>query len=460
MLRSIRQDEQKLLWFILRSASGTLALRVFSMAAIFVTRVLLARALGIEGFGVFSYALTWLDMLSVAAVFGLERMIVRELAVYRTQEDWGRAKAVIRFSLILTTLLSFGIVGVSQIVLWFSQRQNALRLAQAYIGAPVMSAAAMDGIYLSIALIIIGLPLLSVIRVGRAILQASQHIVVGQIPEYVLRPLLFLGLLLLPLWHLTAWRSSLLYTLVIVLVSVISLVLLKRYIVSKDAQAQYDYRLWFSSLVPLALLEGAYFINGRIAVIALGLLTNSTEVGLFSVADRIMTLLALTLYATNYALAPHFARFYTQRDWKQLQFITTWGARGVFLIASLASLVMIAFANPILALFGAEFVAARQILIILVVGQLFNAFTGSVTTLLTTTYHERETTRAVMMSAVLSLIANAILIPTFGAVGAALASTLGLIYWNVHLVIYARRSLGVDTTALGIFSRRRTLTDE
>lgn len=459
MLRSTRLDQQKLLLLIFRSASGTLALRIFSMATIFVTRVLLARALGIDAFGVFSYALTWLDLLSIAAVFGLERLIVRELAVYRTQADEARAKGIIRFGLILTTVLSIGLVGLAQLVLWLSQRQAMLRLALAYTGAPV-SFVAVDGVYLSLALIIIGLPLLAVIRVGRAILQASQQIVVGQFPEFALRPGLFLVLLVLPLWSLTVWRAALFYLLVIMVTAIISLCLLRRYRVFNATQPHYDYRRWFSSLLPLALLEGAYFINGRIAAIALGLLANSTEVALFSVAERIMTLLALTLYATNYALAPHFARFYAQGDWKQLQFITTWGARGVFLIASLTGVIFIACANPILGLFGPEFVAAQPTLIMLVVGQVFNAFTGSVTVLLTTTYRERETTRAVVMSAVLSLIANAILIPAYGAVGAAAASTLALIYWNVHLVIYARRNLGIDTTALGIFSRRESIADE
>jgi O-antigen/teichoic acid export membrane protein len=197
-------------------------------------------------------------------------------------------------------------------------------------------------------------------------------------------------------------------------------------------------------------------MNGRIAIIVLGLVTNNTEVALFTVAERIMTLLALALYATNYALGPQFARLYTQGNWRQLQLITTWGARGVLLVASIAGLVFFVFADTILAFFGTEFVAARPTLIILIIGQLFNAFTGSVTILLTTTYHERETTRAVVVSAILNLIASAMLIPAYGAVGAALASTFSIVYWNVHLVIYARRRLGIDTTALGIFSKKWT----
>lgn len=453
-------SSQQLLFLILRSASGTLVLRVFSMATIFVSRVMVARILGIAEFGVFSYALTWLDLLAVLAVFGADRMILRDVAIYKAREDWPRAKGVIRFTTLWVLGLSILVLITAEGLLWLTTYETRLRLSNGFLGVPAFELMMVDGAYYAVAIIIAALPLLAIIRVSRAVLQALHHIILGQVGEYALRPALYLLALLLIVFGIggtaaAAWYMLLIYVITLVVAAVFSFWIMQRKLpgVFRTTRAVYQQHKWVSAMIPLVLLESAYFVNGRIAAIMLGLFTNSTAVGLFSVAERIMTLMALALYATNYALAPHFARLFSQQDWFHLQLITTWGARGVSAVASLAGLAFIIFAEPVLSLFGAEFVAASPVLVILIVGQLVNALCGSVSILLTTTYHENETTRAVLISAGLNLIASLLLIPAWGAVGAAVASTISLIYWNIHLVVYSRRKLGIDTTILGIFSK-------
>ena len=48
-----------------------------------------------------------------------------------------------------------------------------------------------------------------------------------------------------------------------------------------------------------------------------------------------------------------------------------------------------------------------------------------------------------------NLLLSALLIPPFGMVGAALASTTSLIAWNLILVVRVRQRLGIDSTCLG-----------
>ena len=54
-----------------------------------------------------------------------------------------------------------------------------------------------------------------------------------------------------------------------------------------------------------------------------------------------------------------------------------------------------------------------------------------------------------MFAAVLNLVLNLLLIPAFGIVGAAVASAISLISWNLILAVLVYRRLGIHSTALG-----------
>ena len=45
----------------------------------------------------------------------------------------------------------------------------------------------------------------------------------------------------------------------------------------------------------------------------------------------------------------------------------------------------------------------------------------------------------------LNIILNLVLVPRFGIVGAALATTISMVVWNVLLVIAVRKKLGVNS---------------
>ncbi len=86
-------------------------------------------------------------------------------------------------------------------------------------------------------------------------------------------------------------------------------------------------------------------------------------------------------------------------------------------------------------------------LAVLAIGQLINAGLGAVGFLLTMTGHERETARVLWQTTALNVVLNLALIPLFGAVGAAIASSTSLAIWNVVLARLAWRRLGLNTTA-------------
>jgi O-antigen/teichoic acid export membrane protein len=49
-----------------------------------------------------------------------------------------------------------------------------------------------------------------------------------------------------------------------------------------------------------------------------------------------------------------------------------------------------------------------------------------------------------------SVVLNLLLIPRLGAVGAAIASSSATAAWNVAMLVYVRRTIGIDASALAL----------
>jgi O-antigen/teichoic acid export membrane protein len=79
-----------------------------------------------------------------------------------------------------------------------------------------------------------------------------------------------------------------------------------------------------------------------------------------------------------------------------------------------------------------------------------NAFTGVVAYFTTLTGRERQGLVIFAVALVLSIALNLLLIPGFGAVGAAIASSSATAAWNLAMLVYVRRTLGIDASALAL----------
>ena len=92
-------------------------------------------------------------------------------------------------------------------------------------------------------------------------------------------------------------------------------------------------------------------------------------------------------------------------------------------------------------------------LVILAIGQLVSVSAGSVSSLLNMTGHERDTMQGLMIAASLNLVLNLLLTPRWGATGAAVATAVTLIVWNLILLRKVYLRTGIRASA---FFRRRS----
>ena len=231
-----------------------------------------------------------------------------------------------------------------------------------------------------------------------AALRGLHKVVIGQLPEFFIRPALFFTFLCIAGFflhqRLTPPQAMALNVFSAILAFIIGAwVLWKNTPLSiYKATPVYDGKKWLSSFLPLAFTAGMWVINSRADIVMLGIFRPSAEVGIYRVAVQIALVASFGLHAVNTVVAPRFATFYTKREMNRLQRLVTRSAQIVLAFNLLITSFFVIFGRTFLNLvFGKEFINAYIPLLILLIGQLVNSAAGSVGFLLNMTGHEKDT---------------------------------------------------------------------
>jgi len=218
--------------------------------------------------------------------------------------------------------------------------------------------------------------------------------------------------------------------------------------IARAARERHLTRKWLRLSLPLLLTAGAIILLSNTDIIMLGLFKTTEDVAVYYVAAKIASSVSFPLAAVNMIAAPLVSEAYLNGGRSEIQRLATRIARMSFWPALGAVLILATFSNQILSLFGTEFVRAKLILIILMVGYLVNSGAGTVGTFLDMTGHQDSTAFVFGISAILNIILNSFMIPLLGAVGAALSTASIMIIWSVWLHVLVTKHLQINTTIL------------
>jgi O-antigen/teichoic acid export membrane protein len=152
----------------------------------------------------------------------------------------------------------------------------------------------------------------------------------------------------------------------------------------------------------------------------------------------------------NQVIAPYIVRAYRDGDINRLQKLAQKSSRGSFFIAlPIAMILILGGENFIGLIFGIEYAQISYYpIVIIVIGQLVNVFFGSVGHFLSMSGHERDTLRGQFFSVLANLFFCIILIPKFGAIGAATAVSISIFIWNIILEYFVISRIKIRTTII------------
>ena len=442
--KAFRQtDPSSLKRFMRRGSIGSFGYRLIYFFLSFVGAALLARFLGTSGFGAYSLAIAWVGMLNIPAGLGLDKLLVREIAIYQKQASWSLMNGLLRWANQTALFACIGLALVAAIVSWFLIGHSNPQLLLTF--------------WVSLIL----LPLTTIRNLRLAAMRGLHHVLLGQLPEMLIQPLLLIVLVggayfLLGKDLNSLWAMA--FTIVSYWVSfVIGVQLLLKKLPQpvKESSPQYQPKIWMASALPLMFIGAMQVINGRTDALMLGALKGVEAVGVYSVVDRLSGFTLFFQGAINMPLAPLASSLYAAGDMKRLESIISKASLGVLL----ATLPLVAFlilgGHWCLSLFGPGFTQGQSALTILSLGQLVNAATGAVAVLLTMSGHEKFTAISIGASAIVNVVLNALLIPPWGVVGAATATSTSIVLMNILMAVWVYKKMGIHSTVLGRLKLRR-----
>jgi O-antigen/teichoic acid export membrane protein len=103
------------------------------------------------------------------------------------------------------------------------------------------------------------------------------------------------------------------------------------------------------------------------------------------------------------------------------------------------------FGKFLLSIFGEGFEHSLSVLRILCFGQIINALCGPVMYLLNMTGNEKKARNTMIYAAIINISANILLIPIFGLKGAAWATSITMILWNIWALLIGYKQTGIRT---------------
>lgn len=422
---------------LLSQSGGSLAVSLAGQGLNFLLAVILARLLGAGGFGAFSLALAWVGVLGVAASLGLNRLLVREVAVQRAQQAWARLAGVIAWARRAALAASLITAVAAAAVFWQL--------------SPVGGEEATAVMLLALLL----LPVTSLLNAHQGIIIGLGRTVAGQVPGAVLQPLAFLAFLLGASFWWDVQEPGRAMSLNIAAAAVALIAAAGLMHVSLPGAVRTAERCGpphglLASALSLALIGGLTLLNSRLDAIMLGILTDVESVGIYTAAARGAELVSLVVGPVHTVLGPALSRLHTSGARRELQAVAARAARITFVLALPPAVALGVFGRVVLALFGQDFSQGSATLFVLACGHLAFVAMGPALLLLIMTGGERQALTCAAAGTLVNVTGNALLIPRFGIEGAATATAVSLVVWNAVAVRMCRRSLAVNPT---IFAR-------
>ena len=410
-----------------RAGIGSFAIRIGNLVIGLLLAVVLARALGPEGYGIYTYVFTLVSILAIPAQFGLPRLVIRETARAQVNEQWGVIRGIWRWSTALVVVLS--------VVL------SLLALAAYWLVAGHFNGTQQAAFLWSLVLV----PTIVLSALRGAMLQGLRQVVLGMLPETILRPGGLVLAIFFTIWlgeshHLSPATAMGIHVVVAGLALLVGIWFLHRSCPPQliaDPAPVYESRLWLTAVLPLALSAGVQQINRYSDIVMLGYIVSAEDVGIYRVSSQGAGLVAFGLQTVAMFVSPYFAQLHAQKKHEYLQKLIVLGSRVSLLVALFIMLVFVFWGDEIIRIaFGADYISSYMPLMILGVGQLVNALFGPIGILLNMTGFERDTMRGMSIAALANVLLNLIFIPLYGINGAATSTTLALCIWNALLWFY------------------------
>jgi O-antigen/teichoic acid export membrane protein len=387
--------------------------------------IVLGRVLGATGMGVYSLYSAWMMVMGSIANLGMPTYTLRTVSVL---DGKGLKDTARRFTLgILRTLL---ITGMLMII-----------LVAGISGAVAETLLGEVGMESVLILAAVAAALFMMTKVLSESLKGIRRVNIALTSETALLPLgaiIVIGIFYLYDWNLTAKGFLVIHILLLVLTTLVMIWLMLRF-ARGTSKAENE------EMPPLMSRSLLHFWGGgllnmwvmNMPILLLPQFANAAEIGIFGVAYRLILLGTTILVTLASIFGPRFARDYANGDVTALKRGLRQSQLLSLIIYSPMLIAFTVFAEPVLGLFGSEFTAGKELLWIMVAGQLLNTATGLVGFMMNMIHREKQEFYIQLSVTVFVFILILILGDMYGVIGVAIAYAIGVAVKNLSSLAFS-----------------------
>ncbi len=384
--------------------------RVASAFLAFLMSVLMARWLGAHDFGIYTYVWVMVNVVGTLAMIGLAMSAVRFLNEYMTHNRPDLARGYLRFGRLVSLGVGSLFAAAAIAILWY---------------VPEIIE---DDFRLPLIIGMLSLPAFALTDFHDGTGRARSWLGLAIVPPYVLRPLIILllvGLGLIFLDKHDAVLAAAALTIATWIVAIVQYALQERRFRAELGPARPVMRRseWLRVSFPLLLLDSFNLLMMNIDILLLKMFVTPDQLGIYFAAARVIAFVAFVHFAVVAVAMPRFATAYARRDIataaKLLRMFRLW----TLAPSVLGTGILLLMGPFILGMFGQEFVAAMPVMIVLAGGYLANALTGPSEALLAVSGKQVFIAWLSGITAALNVALNLGLIPMYGPLGAAIATS-------------------------------------
>jgi O-antigen/teichoic acid export membrane protein len=422
---------------VTRRLAGTIfVIRVVSAVFAYLSQILLARWMGGSDYGIYVYVWTWVLLLGSMMDFGISASAQKIIPEYRTRGE----HALLRGFLAGSRWMTFAVSSVVSLLL-----AGLVKLLSAWI-----EAGAMVPMYIGC----LTLPAFVVANTQDGIARSHDWMRLGLMPQFIVRQALIIGFTAGTFvlgFHVGASAAMLASAAAVWIAMIGQMMVLNRrlaYHIARGPKA-YDISGWLAISLPILLVEGFYLLLSYTDVLVLQQFRAPEEVGVYFAVVKTLALVSFIHYAMSATTAHRFAEYHAQGDKERLSAYVTHAINWTFWPSLIATLVLLALGEPLLWLFGPQFVAGTTIMFVAAIGLVVRSAIGPVERLLNMLGHQHICALAYALALVMNVALCIVLVPRFGGHGAAAATSISLTFETVLLFWIVRRRLGLHVLAFG-----------